>query len=112
MKRAIMSCAVLALVAQATFGAETPAWRPGVRWCGFNLLGMFCKTKMANGDKRISGYFPESRFQWMEEWGWALWNIDGPFGIMDTPRTDCEFEDFHGHKLDRRALDLLRRYRR
>ena len=20
-------------------------------------------------DKRISGYFPEDRFQWMEEWG-------------------------------------------
>ena len=32
------------------------------------------------------------------------------FGILDTPRTDCEFEDFHGHKLDRKALELLRRH--
>ena len=47
----------------------TQAWRPSVRWRGFNLLGMFCQTKMENGDKRISGYFPEDRFQWMEEWG-------------------------------------------
>ena len=44
-------------------------------------------------------------------WGWALWNLDGTFGILDTPRTDCEFEDFHGHKLDRKALDILRRHR-
>jgi len=44
-------------------------------------------------------------------WGWALWNLDGTFGILDTPRTDCAFEDFHGHKLDRKALDLLLEYR-
>ena len=23
---------------------------------------------------------------------------------------DCDFEDFHGHKLDRKALELLRRH--
>ncbi|MBO5642394.1 MAG: cellulase family glycosylhydrolase [Kiritimatiellae bacterium] len=43
-------------------------------------------------------------------WGWALWNIDGQFGIMDNFRTDCEFEDYRGHKLDRKALDLLIKY--
>ena len=43
--------------------------------------------------------------------GVALWNLDGTFGILDTPRTDCEFEDFHGYKLDRKALDILRRHR-
>ena len=47
----------------------TSAWRPSVRWRGFNLLGMFCRTKMENGDKRVFGYFPEDRFQWMEDWG-------------------------------------------
>jgi hypothetical protein len=47
----------------------TSAWRPSVRWRGFNLLGMFCRTRMENGDKRIFGYFPEDRFQWMKEWG-------------------------------------------
>ena len=75
--------------------ATVRRWRPSVRWYGFNLLGMFCQTKMEAGDTRICG------------WGWALWNIDGKFGIMDTQRTDCAVEDFHGHKLDRQALDLL-----
>ena len=187
---------------------------------GFNLLGMFCRTKMENGDRRIFGHFPEDRFvmsdgwkwgqvpvmelhpfdslsgesihcyephrvthykvhnpdepgpcppwppegcvdgvEWLERnfieswrpaindgtflhlgefgchqgnvppatylawledvlkmcrrhgWGWALWNLDGTFGILDTPRTDCEFEDFRGHRLDRKALDLLRKYK-
>ena len=130
---------------------------------GFNLLGMFCRTKMENGDRRIFGHFPEDHFLWMREWlernfieswrpaindgtflhlgefgchqgnvphatylawledvlkmcrrhgwGWALWNLDGTFGILDTPRTDCEFEDFRGHRLDRKALDLLRKYK-
>ena len=42
--------------------------------------------------------------------GWALWNLDGAFGIIDSGRTDVEYEDFEGHKLDRRMLELLRRY--
>ena len=33
------------------------------------------------------------------------------FGILDTPSTDCVFEDFNGHRLDRKALDLLRKYK-
>ena len=68
-----MLCAILAAVSMAAFGeeaqTEVPAWRPRERWCGFNLLGMFCQTKMAEGDKRIFGCFPEDRFQWMHEWG-------------------------------------------
>ncbi len=42
--------------------------------------------------------------------GWALWNLRGPFGILDSGRADVEYEDFNGHKLDRRMLELLRRY--
>lgn len=43
-------------------------------------------------------------------WGWALWELDGEFGVLDTGRTDVPLEDFNGHKLDRKLLDLLRRY--
>lgn len=43
-------------------------------------------------------------------WGWALWNFRGSFGILDSGREDVEYEDFHGHKLDRKMLELLRRY--
>jgi len=56
---------------------------------------------------------------WMEDYltiwkeadiGWALWNFRGSFGIIDSNRQDVEYEDFHGHKLDRKMLELLQRY--
>jgi len=40
-------------------------------------------------------------------WGWALWNFRGDFGVLDSGRTDVKYENFHGHKLDRRMLELL-----
>jgi len=42
--------------------------------------------------------------------GYALWNLRGPFGVVDSGRKDAEYEDFHGHKLDRRLLSLLQRF--
>jgi endoglucanase len=42
--------------------------------------------------------------------GWALWNLRGHNGILDSGREDVDYEDFNGHKLDRKMLDLLRRY--
>ncbi len=56
---------------------------------------------------------------WMEDclanwqqadWGWALWNFRGSFGILDSQREDVQYEEFQGHQLDRKMLDLLRRY--
>ncbi len=41
-------------------------------------------------------------------WGWAMWNFRGSFGILDSGRADVVYEDFQGHKLDRKMLDLLR----
>ncbi len=41
-------------------------------------------------------------------WGWALWNLRGSFGILDSNRTDVSYEDWRGHKLDRAMLDVLR----
>jgi aryl-phospho-beta-D-glucosidase BglC (GH1 family) len=43
--------------------------------------------------------------------GWALWNFRGSFGIMDSDRSDVNYEIFNGHKLDRKMLDLLLQYR-
>jgi hypothetical protein len=57
--------------------------------------------------------------RWMEDclknwrdagWGWAVWNFRGPFGPLDSGRADVTYEDFHGHKLDRAMLELLRKY--
>ena len=51
----------------------------------------------------------------LENWkaagfGWALWNFRGAFGVLDSSRKDVNYEDFHGHKLDRRMLELLRAF--
>lgn len=45
-----------------------------------------------------------------ENLGWCLWNLRGTFGIVDSGRADVDYEDFEGHKLDRKFLDLLRKY--
>jgi endoglucanase len=45
---------------------------------------------------------------WKESgWGWAMWNLRGDFGIIDSGRADVAYEDFKGHKLDRKMLELL-----
>ncbi len=56
---------------------------------------------------------------WMEDflslwkeagWGYAMWNLRGSFGIVDSGRDDVNYENFHGHKLDRKMLELLLKY--
>jgi endoglucanase len=42
--------------------------------------------------------------------GYALWNFRGSFGVLDSGRSDVAYEDWHGHKLDRKLLDLLRAF--
>jgi endoglucanase len=41
--------------------------------------------------------------------GYALWDFIGEsrFGILDTDRADVEYEDWHGHRLDRKMLTML-----
>jgi aryl-phospho-beta-D-glucosidase BglC (GH1 family) len=41
--------------------------------------------------------------------GLALWNFIGDFGVLDSGRTDVAYEDWHGHKLDKKLLDLIRK---
>lgn len=43
-------------------------------------------------------------------WGWALWDLRGTFGPLDSGRTDVKYENCDGHQLDRRMLELLKRY--
>jgi endoglucanase len=42
--------------------------------------------------------------------GFALWNLRGPFGVLDTQRAGTRFENFHGHQLDGQLLSILRRH--
>jgi hypothetical protein len=41
---------------------------------------------------------------------WRGFNLQGRFGVLDSGREDVTYEDFKGHKLDRRMLELLKRY--
>ncbi len=41
-------------------------------------------------------------------WGWALWNLRGSFGVLDSERADVQYESYRGHQLDRTMLELLR----
>ncbi len=56
---------------------------------------------------------------WMEDcltnfkeagWGWALWNLYGSFGILDSQRKGAVYEDYRGHQLDRKMVELLQRF--
>lgn len=41
------------------------------------------------------------------EIGFSLWELNGDFGILNSRRADVAYEDWYGHKLDRKLLNLL-----
>ncbi len=48
---------------------------------------------------------------WKEAgWGQAMWNLKGSFGVLNSERADVKYEDYKGHKLDRKMLELLKEY--
>jgi len=66
--------------------------------------GCFTKTPHA----AMLGWMTDLLALWKEAgWGWSMWNLRGGFGIVDSGREDVAYEDFQGHKLDRKLLELL-----
>lgn len=49
----------------------------------------------------LSEFFRENNM------GWALWNLTGSFGILNSSRKDCTYELYQGLQLDREMLDAL-----
>jgi endoglucanase len=43
-------------------------------------------------------------------WGWALRCFRGSFGILDSKRSDVQYENWQGRKLDRQMLELLQAF--
>lgn len=41
--------------------------------------------------------------------GFAVWNFIGDFGVLDSQRSDVDYTNWYGHKLDKKFLDLMRR---
>jgi endoglucanase len=44
-------------------------------------------------------------------WGYALWNFEGPFGIVGHHRPGASFEQLDGYLVDRQWLDVLLAHR-
>ena len=109
--------------------AEPPTWppRPGSRplWMPEDALGLY-RAALDAGEFCMVGEFgcrnavPHAvALAWMEHclrrWeeanlGWAIWNLRGVFGLLDSGRADVAYENWRGHALDRAMLDLLRRH--
>lgn len=62
----------------------------------------------------------ETALRWMSDtleifaehrWGWALWNFDGPFGIVNSGRPDTPTSLRHGFQVDAALLDLMLEHR-
>ncbi len=69
--------------------------------------GVFNKTPHAVA----LAWIEDSLSLWKEAgWGFSMWNLRGSFGVMNSKRQDVQYEDFKGNKLDRKMLELLRRY--
>lgn len=43
----------------------------------------------------------------LANFGWALWNFTGSFGVFDSHRFDTTYDTWHGRKVDRGMLELL-----
>ena len=85
-------------------------WQPVTDAGIFVMVGEFGAHNQTPHGVTLA-WLEDSLKNWKKvNWGWALWNFRGSFGIMDSGRKDVPYEDFNGHKLDRQMLDLLRRY--
>lgn len=85
-------------------------WEEAIGNGVFVMAGEFGVWKMTPHDI-VLDIFEDYLALWKERgMGWALWNLRGTNGILDSERADVEYEDFEGHKLDRKMLELLRRY--
>lgn len=70
-------------------------------------FGAFSKTP----HDVVLAWMRELMRQWKAAgWGWAMWNFRGGFGILDSQREDVKYENYKGHKLDRKMLELIREF--
>ncbi len=42
--------------------------------------------------------------------GYAQWEFTGNFGVIDSSRSDVDYVDYKGHRLDKKMLDILQKY--
>ena len=83
-------------------------WQEVEKAGGGVMVGEFGSFNQTPHDV-VLRWLGDSIANWNEAgWGYAMWNFRGSFGILDSERTDVEYENFHSHKLDRKLLELMR----
>jgi endoglucanase len=40
-------------------------------------------------------------------WGYALWNFEGAFGVVEHGRPGAHYEEYRGYNVDRELFDLF-----
>ena len=89
---------------------KNAAWKPVFDAGQFVMVGEFGVLNKTPHNVALR-WMEDNLRRWKKKGiGWALWNFRGAFGILDSNREDVQYEDFHGHKLDRKMLELLQRY--
>ena len=86
------------------------AWQPAFDAGVFAMVGEFGAFNHTP-HPLVLAWMEDNLSLWKENGlGWALWNFKGSFGVLDSGRQDVNYVEFHGHKLDRKMLDLLFKY--
>ena len=85
-------------------------WDDAIAAGTFVCVGEFGVWKKTRHDVALGLMEDQLRLWRALNCGWALWGLYGGFGILDSGRDDVEYEDYRGHKLDRKMLELLKRY--
>ena len=72
------------------------------------MIGEFgCYAKMDH--ESTLKFFEANTENWRKRgYGWAIWDYDGPFGLVDSERPDAEYIEIDGRKVDKKMLELLR----
>lgn len=86
-------------------------WMPWIEAGGAVHIGEFGCHNRTPHDVALA--WLKDQFDLFEEngWGWSLWNLYGSFGVLDSGRRDVKYENYKGHKLDRRMMELLMQYK-
>lgn len=92
----------------AVYETSVAPWKPWIEQGGRVHIGeMGCYNKTPHPVamawlKDVFSLFKE------QDWGWALWNLHGDFGVLNSGRKDVKYENYKGYLLDREMLELLK----
>lgn len=82
-------------------------WTPWIEAGGQIHIGEFGCHNQTPHDVALAWLSDQFDIFKENNWGWSLWNLSGSFGVLDSNRKDVKYEDYKGHKLDRKMLEIL-----